>query len=511
MPPVTVVCSIQRRKPLAGAGYLLVNARRKTLRAGIAVVPSLLTLALWITFRVARRARPEAGSGERFAWTLGRVAAFGALVSIALIAFPAALFALAESLLVVPWPISWPVAAALLLTGAAGIDAASLIFSNSPRRKTLIRRTGLINAAVLAWSSLQLMMLPAGPPELFQAGIKAGAGRFEKKLLLNVDGVGSVTDIEYGDVRGAGVELSVAGNYGARFFSRSLQPEASVKIGITKDDPRYLVDIVPQGLSNSLMFYRHNNWSMYDSLFDAHGKELWRTPRSCLTGARITVSGESSPEFLCVQYTPQCCTLVARNVGNMILWDASVGWVFDLAFLGPSALPAIVIDQPGVDSPALMGLDFRGQPVFTRQPLASLLGGFSAVHWPRVCEQCLLVGGNDRFSVLTPDGTRLVISLAPALYLSETRSVAVRLTANGVPMLAVIGQIEYKSFGKMTFHGALFIFDATGSQVYSEVFPERAEAIAAMPTSNSDRDVLLVGGENKVWEYSASEFQPAAR
>ncbi len=123
-----------------------------------------------------------------------------------------------------------------------------------------------------------------------------------------------------------------------------------------------------------------------------------------------------------------------------------------------------------------------------------------------MCEQCLLVGDNDEFSIVTPDGTKIVKHLAPTFYVSQTRSVAVRLTANRAPMLAVIGQIEYKSFWKATFHGVLFVFDASGRRVYSEVFPEKAQAIAAMPTSDNDRDVLLVGGENKIWEYSAREL-----
>src|SRR5215471_16836401 len=61
--------------------------------------------------------------------------------------------------------------------------------------------------------------------------------------------------------------------------------------------------------------------------------------------------------------------------------------------------------------------------------------------------------------------------------------------------------MEQKSFGEATFHGVLFVFDAGSRLVYCEVFPERTEAIAAIPTSGKDVDVLLVGGENKIWEY----------
>src|SRR5271155_1773700 len=194
----------------------------KVFALGIAAAPILLTLAQWVTFRIARRARQEARSGERFAWTIGRLAAFVGLIGLGLLAFPAALYALIASFLVVPWPIAWPAATALFVTGVAGIGTASYIFSNSPARMSLIRLSGLINVAVLAWSSLQLTLLSSGPPDWFQPGITDGAGRLEKRLLLSFPDIGNVTDIEYGEVRGTGaVELSVAGNYGARFFSQS--------------------------------------------------------------------------------------------------------------------------------------------------------------------------------------------------------------------------------------------------------------------------------------------------
>ncbi len=150
-----------------------------------------------------------------------------------------------------------------------------------------------------------------------------------------------------------------------------------------------------------------------------------------------------------------------------------------------------------------MGLNLRGQPVFRRRPVVdSFYGGFSSVHWPGVCDQCFLLGGSDELSVLTPDGTKVVRQLAAAPYLFNTHSAAVRLAANTAPMLAVIGQIEYKRFFQASLHGVLLIFDSSGQQLYAEMFPDMVEAIAAMPTAKNDRDVLLVGGPNQIWEYS---------
>jgi hypothetical protein len=473
--------------------------REKLLALGIAIAPPLLTIAQWATFRIVRRASQQATPGHRFAWTVGRLTAFAAFIAVAVVTLPAAFYAFLASIVVVPWPIAWPSAAALLLTGGTGIVTALLLFSKTPPRMSLIRVSGLINVVVLLWSSTQLRLLSGGPPDWFQPGVKYGSGRFEKRLLLNLHNIGSITDILYGNNCGAeAIELGVAGNYGARFFSHSLQLKSSVDFDVPKPYPMYSVDIVPQSNSNPPMFYRHSSWSDYDSLLDAQGKELWRTPYSCLAGTRVTASDESSA-FLCVQSMPNCCTLEARNVKGNAIWDTRLSWVFNLAFLGPSATAPIVIDQSGS---TLMGLNLQGQSVFSRRPVVSPLGGFSAVHWPGVCDQCLLVGGNGEFVVATPDGTKIVRHLTPAFYVSETRSVAVRLKGKTARMLGVLGQMEYKNFGNLTFYGVLFVFDSSGKQVYSEVFPENAEAIAAMPVHGHDEDVLLVGGKDKVWEYS---------
>jgi hypothetical protein len=72
-------------------------------------------------------------------------------------------------------------------------------------------------------------------------------------------------------------------------------------------------------------------------------------------------------------------------------------------------------------------------------------------------------------------------------------------------MFAVTGRLEYKTFDKIAFRGVLFVFDSSSKLIYNEVLSDDAQAIGAFPTSDGKRQVLLVGGENRVWEYDVRQ------
>ncbi len=107
---------------------------------------------------------------------------------------------------------------------------------------------------------------------------------------------------------------------------------------------------------------------------------------------------------------------------------------------------------------------------------------------------------NDEIFLLTSDGEKEVTELA-AGYMYQPRGVAVRLDKNERPLLAVAGELPYRRKNER-FGGALFVFDANRNLVYHEVFPEPVEALGVMPAPDGKRENLLVGGVNKLWQYS---------
>ena len=155
----------------------------------------------------------------------------------------------------------------------------------------------------------------------------------------------------------------------------------------------------------------------------------------------------------------------------------------------------------------LVGLQPGGDILFKRKPTAiPFLSDFVPIRWPTVCpSQCLLISENDKISLLTLDGENVVAELGPAAYAMQARAISVRLNENEPPFLAVGGLLPYKGgqwSGFKAVYGALYVFDADRNLVYHEVFPEPVEALGVMPTADGKRESLMVGGLNKIWQYS---------
>jgi hypothetical protein len=48
----------------------------------------------------------------------------------------------------------------------------------------------------------------------------------------------------------------------------------------------------------------------------------------------------------------------------------------------------------------------------------------------------------------------------------------------------------------------LYLFDSDGQLVYEEVLAEKCRSIASIPGQGASPDVILVGGDRKIWKYS---------
>jgi hypothetical protein len=48
---------------------------------------------------------------------------------------------------------------------------------------------------------------------------------------------------------------------------------------------------------------------------------------------------------------------------------------------------------------------------------------------------------------------------------------------------------------------ALYVYDDEGTLRYQEILGEPCSALAAVPDKEAGAEVLLIGGDGKVWEY----------
>jgi len=340
-------------------------------------------------------------------------------------------------------------------------------------------------------------------PDWMQPGVRTGSGVLPKKLFMNLSNIGSVTDIQRGELRSPGkVELGVAGEYGARFFDEHGKPDASIDFAVREPHGlRVAADIVGLSSSHRLRFFRHG-YAAYASLVDADGKEIWRTPYSPFASTFGRLNGDGTEEFIFAR-TPDA-VIEARNGSAAIVWQTQPGnTVFKLAVISADGGEGSKL--LAVESGRLIGFGPHGERLFERiPPTGGYFHAFSPVRWPSVCTgQCLLVSTNDKIFLLTLDGEKEVTELT-AGYMYQAHGVAVRLYENDRPLLAVAG--EMPSRGKEErFGGALYIFDAQGSLVYHEVLPERVEALGVLPAADGKSETLLVCGEDKVWQYTAAQ------
>jgi len=472
----------------------------------------LLTIAEWSAFRIARTAWSELSESRVPVWTRNRVLACAGLVTASLAAFPLALYAFWASFFV-SWQILWPTAAAFVATGLAGVATAGTLLVKPLRRPILIALAGLANIALLLWASYTLIAAPRVGvlPEWMQPGVRSGTDYFDKKVFLTLDNIGTVTDIERVDLRSSGLsELGIAGNYGARLFESSGKEDAVIRFAVrTPGGFRVSADIVEEMLSGRLLFFRQAGAAAtYDSLVDGSGNEMWRTPYIATGSAFGDLTGNKVPEFI---FARPDYTIEARDLSGATLWQTPPAHtVFKIALvkrdrgLGSD----ILVDESG--SVVLLGphgdLHFR-----LRVPTVGYFSDFTPMDWPGVCEpQCLLVASQAKFLLLTTDGATVLAGLAApdADYLDAPRTVAVRLFRDAPPLLAVAWRLLYKGehrAGLETIHGTLYLFDSQKHLVYHEVLPEPVEALGTLSTPDGETETLLVGGDNKVWQYSASQ------
>jgi hypothetical protein len=271
-----------------------------------------------------------------------------------------------------------------------------------------------------------------------------------------------------------------------------------------------------QSRSHGLLFFRHAApAATYDSLVDSSGKEIWRTPYVPIASTFGDLQKEGVPEFV---FVGQDTAIEARNVSGAVIWrHEKFGWTYRITPVGPEGGNAseLLADVTG----ELVGLSTSGDILFKRKSAATpFFSDFTTIRWPIGCAgQCLLVSGNDKIFLLTLDGEQVVAELGPATYAMGARAISVRLNQNESPYLAVGGMLPYKGgqwIGFKAVYGALYVFDANRNLVYHEVFPEPVEALGVLPAADGKSESLLVGGVNKVWQYSAhnrktSEPQPS--
>ena len=345
-------------------------------------------------------------------------------------------------------------------------------------------------------------------PDWMHPGVRLGSSNIQKSLFHKFDGIGLVSDIEYGELRSPGeIELGVAGNYGARFFKGAGIPSFEIAFKIPEPEGFSVsAKIVNQTPSNAVLFFRQAGAAAtYDSIVDAKGEEVWKEPDHSIGSTFGYVGKNGGPQFF---FGKKNHAVEARDVSGSVLWEtAGVGWATGMGVISHS-------DDGGseilvADGERLAALNLQGELLFVRRvPTGSLFADFAPIRWSPVCKECLLASSRSGFPLLATDASKILADLGPAGYVAHVQALPVKLFADEPPFLAVAGLLQYQGglmAGFTAVHAEPYIFDSNKHLVYDEVLSEAVGALGVLPTPDGQKETLLVGGENKVWQYSSIE------
>ncbi len=340
---------------------------------------------------------------------------------------------------------------------------------------------------------------PGELPESMRVGIRAGNGRFQKRLLYDVKQIGQVTDIQRGSIRSDRVEVGIAGGRGACFYDSSGNLAASVDFPEARGSSNRIVRHT--GATPLLFLHQESPVAGSDGVLDEHGHLLWQTAYPCVNSTFAYTGAGGAPEFI---FARRDASLEARDSKGTVEWRLTdVGWAFSIAVAGaPGSRNSRILvsaDQ------AIAAVSMSGALLYKRRPpVDGYVGDFLPLDWPPICtDGCILCSARDHMFLISGDLQRVVMSLGPG-FVSDGRVATVKLEDGTRPFLALSTVMLFKSGRTIAQHSAIYFFSPEGKLVYHEVVREQIRALCAVPATKGKGESLLAGGEGRVWEYYSS-------
>lgn len=302
-----------------------------------------------------------------------------------------------------------------------------------------------------------------------------------------------ITDIRLGQLDGKpGMDVGIAGPLGAVIMTTDGADSSYVAFS----GDRNFVEIVDVGQDGVCEFMDRGGHGCKPTLMDHAGKTIWTFH---LPYARDTASGDvdgdGKLEFAVGYDFGTRLALLDETGGE--LWRQDAAHAHSLAMVDANQDGKLEILSTGERFVILR--DNTGR-VLKRSRAPQYIFASSTCAWPdgRHRKKCLLITDRNALRLLDYDG-RVVASFdAPQCSdMWDAYGTLVKLKRNQPEFFAVIA-------GPWPGDGAaLYVYDATKALVYQEVLSSGL-AIAAIPADWPGEDQLLVGGDGRVWSYTAN-------
>jgi hypothetical protein len=329
-----------------------------------------------------------------------------------------------------------------------------------------------------------------GPPATPQAvGVVTGAGVLSKSAFAQDGRVGTVTEIAMGEFDPSpGTEIGVAGSRGALF----LDEQGNVKSAVTFSAPADHVDIIDADNDGICEFMNRGGPGVPPSVIDHQGTAVWTyagpTANDMAAG---DIDGDGK-----LEYAVGCSASVhLLETDGTRVWQKPDDGVSHVELVDADADGSLEIVHSSAGGE--MKLRDRDGNIMSRVPFAAASVAFSLCAWPgRGWPQHALVSADATIWIGALDGRIANALAAPQCGKGgHARGITARLKSGPSEYAAVVVGFPNQD------RAIVYVYDPNGTLVYHEVLPEPCPSIAAVSLGDSETEVLLVGGEGKVYQY----------
>ena len=367
---------------------------------------------------------------------------------------------------------------------------------------------GLFTFAALKWNSFEI---PPVPPALQKPEVRLGKGLLQNSIFFAGEQLGNVTDIILDPLPGA--RFGVAGVSGAVFLKPGRTPLSRVKFESPIQKLAGFGSPLRPTHVQFLDLDGHHKWAFLNrggtgwqdaSLVGPDGQTLWvyggMPGVDDMTAGSLR--GDGSPEFI-VGFNGGG-GLRCLNVKGELQWQQP----------GSNIWHVEIVDIEGNGQPKIVHTDASGG--FTiRNPKGDVeremrpvrhSSNFSVCRWPTTTSSPKLVIPDKAEIRLADFDGNIVGEFKTSSWeaswkgsSSQIHATACRLKKDEPPYLATL--TNYSLWDA----SVLAVFNSDQQPVYEEIITEDCTSLLALPHEGSAVDDLLVGGNGKVWRYTAAE------
>jgi hypothetical protein len=332
------------------------------------------------------------------------------------------------------------------------------------------------------------------PSDLANPTVLVGSGFVSRTLFFEDSRLGTITDIKIGEFDPSpGQEIGIAGSRGAAFLDEAARAKAMVMFSGQADD----VNIIDIDADGACEFFNRGSWGVDASLIDHNGNVRWTY--GGMPGVDDMdagdVDGDGAMEFA-----------VGFNGGGGVhlldvhgkkKWSQPDGNVWHVELVDTDADGTLEIVHSNAGGQMTVR-DLSGKVIRRARP-GPYFSDFSLCRWPTSNgREYALLAEDDTIWLFDFNGQTVAQFPSPKSgTLGSAKGTPIKLKTDQPEYFAAL--VEFRNWDR----AVLYLYDSKGTLVYQEILPETCASIAALTLDNAEVETLLIGGNGKVWKYSA--------